>query len=147
METIHFHINRIDYIFDYFVFKFSKFKNLKSFIMKNSLEKYNRLYTKMLREKPFIQNYTILEALQLRKKIKPIERLMLYVSKKTNGNFFEIERILQLITEMNYLLDIQINPNPRKGWAEAFKEMHANGDDKLLVPELHDNYTKEWAWQ
>ena len=28
---------------------------------------------------------------------------------------------------------IVIEPNPRQGWAEAAKECHKNGDDKLLI--------------
>lgn len=27
----------------------------------------------------------------------------------------------------------------RQGWEESFKEMHANGDDKLIIPDLFDD--------
>ncbi len=29
--------------------------------------------------------------------------------------------------------------SPRAGWAEAFKKMHENGDDKLLIPDLFED--------
>ncbi len=28
---------------------------------------------------------------------------------------------------------------PRKGWAEAFTQMHANGDDKPLIPDVFED--------
>ena len=33
---------------------------------------------------------------------------------------------------------IVIEPSPRQGWAEAAKECHKNGDDKLLMPDVMD---------
>ena len=27
----------------------------------------------------------------------------------------------------------------RQGWEESFKEMHANGDDKLIIPDFFDD--------
>lgn len=35
--------------------------------------------------------------------------------------------------------------NPRDGWEEAFRQMHQNGDDKLLVPDVFDDETWE-SW-
>lgn len=35
--------------------------------------------------------------------------------------------------------------SPRKGWEEAFKLMHENGDDKLLVDDIFEDETfEEW---
>jgi antitoxin MazE len=34
---------------------------------------------------------------------------------------------------------------PREGWEEAFKQMHQNGDDKLLIPDVFEDETWE-AW-
>ena len=31
---------------------------------------------------------------------------------------------------------------PRKGWAEAFAQMHANGDDKLLIDDVFED--EDW---
>ena len=34
---------------------------------------------------------------------------------------------------------------PRKGWDKAFIEMHANGDDKLIMPDIFDEENlEEW---
>jgi hypothetical protein len=38
----------------------------------------------------------------------------------------------------------QENQNPRKGWGEAFKQMHELGEDKLYFPD--NNYDFEWEW-
>jgi antitoxin MazE len=36
---------------------------------------------------------------------------------------------------------------PREGWAEAFREMAARGDDKLLDPETATEWDEtEWTW-
>ncbi len=34
---------------------------------------------------------------------------------------------------------------PREGWEEAFRQMHQNGDDKLLIPDVFEDETWE-AW-
>lgn len=36
------------------------------------------------------------------------------------------------------MVDEQKN-QPRKGWAEAFKEMHIAGDDHLLIPDVFED--------
>ena len=28
---------------------------------------------------------------------------------------------------------------PRKGWEESFQEMHENGDDQLLIPDVFED--------
>lgn len=35
---------------------------------------------------------------------------------------------------------------PRSDWSGKFKEMHENGDDKLLIDENVDNDLEEWEW-
>ena len=35
--------------------------------------------------------------------------------------------------------------HPRQGWEEAFRQMHQNGDDKLLIPDVFDDETWE-SW-
>jgi len=32
---------------------------------------------------------------------------------------------------------------PREGWEESFRQMHENGDDRLLIPDVFDDET--WA--
>lgn len=42
---------------------------------------------------------------------------------------------------------IIIKPDPRQGWAEAAKQMHAVGDDALLLGDLPNEFDKEeWTW-
>lgn len=42
---------------------------------------------------------------------------------------------------------IIIKPDPREGWAEAAKQMHAAGDDKLLLSDFQNEFDKEeWTW-
>jgi len=36
--------------------------------------------------------------------------------------------------------------NPRKGWAKLFKQMHENGDDKILIPDSISIDVKDWEW-
>ncbi|WP_420148761.1 AbrB/MazE/SpoVT family DNA-binding domain-containing protein [Spirosoma sp.] len=34
---------------------------------------------------------------------------------------------------------------PREGWEDAFKQMHENGDDRLLIPDVFADETwEEW---
>ncbi|MEX8548462.1 MAG: AbrB/MazE/SpoVT family DNA-binding domain-containing protein [Mucilaginibacter sp.] len=43
--------------------------------------------------------------------------------------------------------NIIIKPNPRQGWAEAAKQMHAEKNDELLSQELPNKFDlKEWTW-
>lgn len=42
---------------------------------------------------------------------------------------------------------IIIKPEPRQGWAEAAKQMHASKDDDLLLDDLPTDFEdKEWTW-
>jgi len=42
---------------------------------------------------------------------------------------------------------IIIKPDPRQGWAEAAQQMHASGDDELLLGDLSTDFEKEeWTW-
>jgi antitoxin MazE len=37
--------------------------------------------------------------------------------------------------------------NKRKGWEQAFKEMAANGDDQLAIPDVFDDEDiADWKW-
>ncbi len=39
----------------------------------------------------------------------------------------------------------QLHHKPREGWAEAFQQMHENGDDTLLIDDVFDDETfEEW---
>lgn len=39
-----------------------------------------------------------------------------------------------------------VRRNPRAGWAEDSKAIHAAGDDKLVWPELANDADKDWSW-
>ncbi|WP_419803066.1 AbrB/MazE/SpoVT family DNA-binding domain-containing protein [Mucilaginibacter sp.] len=42
---------------------------------------------------------------------------------------------------------IVIKPEPRQGWAEAAKQMHAASDDELLLGDFPTEFDKEeWTW-
>lgn len=47
------------------------------------------------------------------------------------GNFDKLD----LSFESNQII-IKPKYTPRKGWDEAFKMMHSNGDDKLLIDDV-----------
>lgn len=57
---------------------------------------------------------------------------------------YNIQDKINLILENDF---IAIKPveEPRKGWDKAFKEMHDNGDDKLLIDDVfNDENFEEW---
>ena len=37
-------------------------------------------------------------------------------------------------------------PHPRSGWEAAFKQMHQQGEDRLLIPESVDLDLGDWEW-
>lgn len=55
-----------------------------------------------------------------------------------------IESKVELEIQDDYII-IKPVKTPRQGWAEAFKLMHKNNDDSMLVPEEIDNEMLE-AW-
>lgn len=61
-------------------------------------------------------------------------------------------RKLNLSFKSTVQLDIDngaiiIKPDPRQGWTEAAQEMHAAGDDELLLDDLPTDFEKdEWTW-
>jgi antitoxin MazE len=51
---------------------------------------------------------------------------------------------VELVLEKDYLV-IKPKKSPRQGWEKAFKKMHENGDDNLLLPDLfEDENFEEW---
>ncbi len=36
--------------------------------------------------------------------------------------------------------------HPRKDWETAFKKMHANGDDRLIIDDDIDSHLEDWKW-
>lgn len=50
----------------------------------------------------------------------------------------------EMILEKGQII-IKPIPEPRKGWEKAFREMHENGDDQLLIDDIFDDEDlEEW---
>lgn len=63
---------------------------------------------------------------------------------KTLIEKYNITDTLELIMEKEFII-LKPKASPRKGWEEAFKEMHANGDDKLIISDVfEDENFEEW---
>ena len=63
---------------------------------------------------------------------------------KTLLERYNIRDTVDLILEKGQII-IKPLSRPRKGWEKAFKEMNANGDDKLLIDDIfEDENFEEW---
>ena len=63
---------------------------------------------------------------------------------KTLHERYNIRDTVDLILEKGQII-IKPLSRPRKGWEKAFKEMNANGDDKLLINDIfEDENFEEW---
>lgn len=63
---------------------------------------------------------------------------------KTILKKYNIQDKINLVLEEDFIV-IKPIEEPRKGWEEAFKEMHENGDDKLLIDDVFNDETfEEW---
>jgi antitoxin MazE len=63
---------------------------------------------------------------------------------KTLIERYKIRDTVDLIMEKGHII-IRPLSKPRKGWDKAFKEMHENGDDKLLINDVfEDENLEEW---
>lgn len=57
---------------------------------------------------------------------------------------YNISDTLELILEKGRII-LKPKSAPRKGWEKSFKQMHANGDDKLLIDDVFEDETfEEW---
>jgi len=64
---------------------------------------------------------------------------------KTLLEKYNIQDTVELILEKSYII-LKPKSNPRKGWEKAFKKMHENGDDKLLMNDVfEDENFEEWS--
>ena len=63
---------------------------------------------------------------------------------KTLIDKYNIKDKVELILEKNHII-IKPVSNPRSRWDEAFREMHVNGDDKLLFNDVFEEEDlEEW---
>lgn len=52
---------------------------------------------------------------------------------------------IELLLEKGYII-LKPKAEPRKGWDKAFKKMHDNGDDNLLIDDVfEDENFEEWS--
>lgn len=54
---------------------------------------------------------------------------------------YKIQDKVEMIFEEGFIAIKPIS-HPRAGWEEAFAEMHHNGDDKLLIPDVFEE--EDW---
>lgn len=63
---------------------------------------------------------------------------------KTILEKYDIKDVLEVILEKDHIV-LKPKAKPRKGWDKAFKKMHDNGDDKLIMPDVFlDEDPEEW---
>ena len=64
---------------------------------------------------------------------------------KTLLEKYDIKDTVELILEKGYII-IKPKSSPRKGWDDAFKNMHDNNDDKPLMSDIfEDENFEEWS--
>ena len=63
---------------------------------------------------------------------------------KTVIERYNIRDTVEMILDKGHII-IKPLSRPRKGWDKAFIEMHANGDDKLIMPDIFEEENlEEW---
>jgi antitoxin MazE len=63
---------------------------------------------------------------------------------KTVIEKYNIQDSMELILEKDCII-LRPNASPRSGWEKAFKKMHENEDDKLLMDDVFDDENfEEW---
>ena len=63
---------------------------------------------------------------------------------KTLLEKYEIKDTVELILEKGQIV-IKPVTKPRQGWEKSFQQMHANGDDNLLMDDVFmDENLEEW---
>jgi antitoxin MazE len=64
---------------------------------------------------------------------------------KTILDKYNINDKIEIILENEYIV-LKPKAEPRKGWEKAFKKMHENGDDHLLIDDVFEDETfEEWS--
>ncbi|TCO03655.1 AbrB/MazE/SpoVT family DNA-binding domain-containing protein [Natronoflexus pectinivorans] len=58
---------------------------------------------------------------------------------------YNIKDSVELVFEKEQIVVRPVS-NPRKGWEDAFREMHQSGDDRLLIDDVFDDeIPEEWS--
>ena len=59
---------------------------------------------------------------------------------------YNIKDKVELILEKGRIILVPVTTIPRQGWGNAFKAMHENNDDMLLIPDtFEDENIEEWS--
>ena len=66
---------------------------------------------------------------------------------KTILEKYHIQDSIELDLEADCIVLRPIKKNPREGWAEAFRAMHENGDDELLIDDFFEDENLDLLWQ
>ncbi|MEI8116168.1 MAG: AbrB/MazE/SpoVT family DNA-binding domain-containing protein [Flavobacteriia bacterium] len=63
---------------------------------------------------------------------------------KTILDKYQINEKMEMILENDHII-LRPLKEPRKGWSEAFKEMHTADDDQFLIDDVFDDENfEEW---
>ena len=63
---------------------------------------------------------------------------------KTILEKYNIQDKIELVLEKGFIV-LKPKVEPRKGWEKAFKKMHENNDDQLLIDDVfEDENFEEW---
>lgn len=63
---------------------------------------------------------------------------------KTILEKYNIQDKIEIILEKGFIV-LKPKAEPRKNWEKAFKKMHENGDDQLLIDDVFEDETlEEW---
>jgi len=63
---------------------------------------------------------------------------------KTILEKYNIQDKIEIILEKGFII-LKPKVQPRKNWENAFKKMHKNGDDRLLIDDVfEDEHLDEW---
>jgi len=63
---------------------------------------------------------------------------------KTIIERYNIRDTVEMILDKGHIIIKPIS-RPRKGWDKAFIDMHANGDDRLIMPDIFEEENlEEW---
>ena len=57
-----------------------------------------------------------------------------------------IEESLELEIHDKEILLKPVNKKPRENWGKAFKDMHKNGDDKIIIDDFDEQADFQWEW-
>jgi antitoxin MazE len=57
-----------------------------------------------------------------------------------------IEESLELEIHDKEIVLKPVNKKPRENWVKAFKDMHNNGDDKIIIDDFDEQADFQWEW-